>query len=59
MGKNLEINNKIQNYIQDLSKTLHPVQNEIISYNETLGDIKKNADCCFAMSFLRINYKNF
>jgi caffeoyl-CoA O-methyltransferase len=41
MGKDLDINNKIQNYIQDLSKTLHPVQSEIISYNETLGDIKR------------------
>ena len=41
MGKDLEINNKIQNYIQDLSKELHPVQREIISYNESLGDIKR------------------
>ena len=41
MGKDLDINIKIQNYIQDLSKELHPVQSEIISYNETLGDIKR------------------
>ena len=41
MGKDLNNNNKIQNYIQDLSKKLHPVQSEIISYNESLGDIKK------------------
>ena len=41
MGKDLDINNKIQNYIQDLSKPLHPIQSEIISYNENLGDIKK------------------
>ena len=41
MGKDLDINNKIQNYIQDLSKMLHPVQSEIISYNESLGDIKR------------------
>ena len=41
MGKDLDINNKIQNYILDLSKKLHPVQSEIISYNEGLGDIKK------------------
>ena len=40
MGKDLDIN-KIQNYIQDLSKPLHPIQSEIISYNENLGDIKK------------------
>ena len=41
MGKDIDINIKIQNYIQDLSKELHPVQSEIISYNETLGDIKR------------------
>jgi len=41
MGKDLDINSKIQNYIQDLSKKLHPVQSEIISYNESLGDIKR------------------
>ena len=41
MGKDLEINNKIQNYIQDLSKGLHHVQREIISYNESLGDVKR------------------
>ena len=41
MGKDIDINNKIQNYILDLSKKLHPVQSEIISYNESLGDIKR------------------
>jgi len=41
MGKDLDINLKIQNYIKDLSKKLHPVQSEIISYNESLGDIKR------------------
>ena len=41
MGKDLDINIKIQNYIQDLSKELHPIQKEIISYNESLGDIKR------------------
>jgi len=41
MGKDLNINIKIQNYIQDLSKELHPIQREIISYNKSLGDIKR------------------
>ena len=41
MGKDLDINNKIQKYIEDLSKKLHPVQSEIIAYNESLGDIKR------------------
>ena len=41
MGKDLEISDKVKNYIEDLSKELHPVQKEIIAYNETLGEIKK------------------
>ena len=41
MGKDLEISDKIKSYIENLSKELHPVQKDIISYNETLGEIKK------------------
>jgi predicted O-methyltransferase YrrM len=41
MGSDFEINDKIKNYIEVHSKKLHPVQKEIIAYNETLGDIKK------------------
>ena len=41
MGKDLEISDKVTNYIENLSKELHPVQKEIIAYNETLGEIKK------------------
>jgi len=41
MGKDLEISDKVKNYIKNLSKELHPVQKEIIAYNETLGEIKK------------------
>jgi caffeoyl-CoA O-methyltransferase len=41
MGKDFELSDKIKNYIQDLSKELHPVQKEIIVYNESLGEIKK------------------
>ena len=41
MGKDLDINNKIQSYIKNLSQPLHPIQKEIIDYNETLGDVKK------------------
>ena len=32
MGKDLDINSKIKNYIQNLSQPLHPIQKEIISY---------------------------
>ena len=41
MGKDFEISDKIKNYIQNLSKELHPVQKEIIAYNESLGETKK------------------
>jgi hypothetical protein len=41
MGANLEITKKLQNYIDDFGLKLHPVQQEIIDYNNTLGDIKR------------------
>ena len=41
MGANLNINEKLQNYINDFGLNLHPVQQEIINYNKTLGDIKR------------------
>ena len=41
MGANLDITEKLQNYINDFGLILHPVQREIIDYNKTLGDIKR------------------
>ena len=41
MGRDFIISDKIKNYIENLSKELHPVQKEIIKYNNTLGEIKK------------------
>jgi caffeoyl-CoA O-methyltransferase len=41
MGIDLKINDKLKSYINNLSKKIHPVQKEIINYNETLGEIKK------------------
>ena len=41
MGRNLVITDKLQTYIDNFSQSLHPVQKEIISYNNTLGDIKR------------------
>ena len=41
MGKNLEINSELEKYIEDLSYNLHPIQQEIIKYNNRLGDIKR------------------
>ena len=41
MGSNLQLNSQIENYINNNSLDLHPVQKEIIKYNEKLGEIKK------------------
>ncbi len=41
MGSNLKLNDQIEQYINSHSIKLHPVQYEIIKYNETLGEIKK------------------
>ena len=41
MGKNLEITDKLENYIEKFSYQLTPVQKEIIKYNDSLGDIKR------------------
>ena len=41
MGKNLEINFEIEKYIEKLSYDLHPIQKEVIKYNDSLGDIKR------------------
>ena len=41
MGSDLKISTEIQEYILNNGLDLHPVQKEIISYNESLGDIKR------------------
>ena len=41
MGSNLQLNSQIEEYINNHSLSLHPVQKKIIEYNEKLGDIKK------------------
>ena len=41
MGANLDITEKLENYINDFGLKLSPVQQEIINYNKTLGDIKR------------------
>ena len=40
MGKNLVITPLLEKYIENFSQSLHPIQKEIISYNESLGEIK-------------------
>ena len=41
MGKALEITEKLQKYIDNFSLKLNPIQQEIIDYNSTLGDVKR------------------
>ena len=41
MGANLQITEKLENYIKDFSFKLNPIQQEIIDYNKTLGEIKR------------------
>jgi predicted O-methyltransferase YrrM len=63
MGENLEITEKLQNYINDFGLTLNPVQQEIINYNNALGDIKRMqvdpSQCHFLHLIIKIsNIKN-
>jgi len=63
MGSNLQLNNQIENYINNNSLDLHPVQKEIIKYNEKLGEIKKMqisvSQCHFLHFIIKItNPKN-
>ena len=57
MGKNLEITKKLEAYIENLSKTLHPIQKEIILYNESLGDIKRMQISISQCQFLELIIK--
>ncbi len=41
MGSNLSVDKEIEEYINNNSLKLNPIQKEIISYNESLGDIKR------------------
>ncbi|KRP04576.1 MAG: SAM-dependent methyltransferase [Pelagibacteraceae bacterium BACL20 MAG-120920-bin64] len=63
MGKNLEITESLQKYINNFSLKLDPVQQEIIDYNNTLGDVKKMqvapSQCHFLHLIIKIsNIKN-
>ena len=63
MGKNLEITEKLENYINNFSLKLNPIQQEIIDYNNTLGDVKRmqvaTSQCHFLHLIIKIsNIKN-
>jgi predicted O-methyltransferase YrrM len=57
MGKDFELSDKIISYIENLSKELHPVQKEIISYNKSLGEIKKMQITVVQCHFLELVVK--
>ena len=63
MGANLEITEKLENYIKDFSFKLNPIQQEIIDYNKTLGEIKRMqidpTQCHFLHLIIKVtNIKN-
>ena len=63
MGKNLEITEKLQKYINDFGLKLNSIQQEIIDYNNTLGDVKRmqvaQSQCHFLHLIIKIsNIKN-
>ena len=57
MGSNISISKEIEKYIDKHSLKLHPVQNEIIAYNEKLGDIKRNQISISQCHFLHLIIK--
>ena len=57
MGSNLAINEEIEKYINNHSLILNPVQKEIISYNESLGDIKRMQIAVSQCHFLHLIIK--
>ena len=63
MGSNISINKEIEKYINNHSLELNETQKEVISYNEKLGDIKRNqiavTQCHFLHLIIKIsNIKN-
>ena len=63
MGANLDITEKLQNYINDFGLELNPIQQEIINYNKTLGKIKRMqvdpTQCHFLHLMIKVsNIKN-
>ena len=63
MGYNLQITENIEKYIEEYSQSLHPVQKEIILYNESLGEVKKMqisvSQCYFLELIIKIsNFKS-
>ncbi|WP_415272488.1 class I SAM-dependent methyltransferase [Candidatus Pelagibacter sp. Uisw_121] len=57
MGKNLEITEKLEKYINNYSLKLNPIQQEIIDYNNILGDVKRMQVATSQCHFLHLIIK--
>ena len=57
MGKQLEITEKLEKYINNFSLKLNPIQQEIIDYNNTLGDVKRMQVATSQCHFLHLIIK--
>ena len=57
MSSNLPINKQIEKYIDEHSLKLHPVQDEIIKHNDTLGKKKEITNFNQPMSFFIFSNK--
>jgi caffeoyl-CoA O-methyltransferase len=57
MGKELEITEKLEKYINNFSLKLNPIQQEIIEYNNTLGDVKRMQVATSQCHFLHLIIK--
>ena len=57
MVKTLKISEKLQKYIDNFSLKLHPIQQEIIDYNDTLGDVKRMQVATSQCHFLHLIIK--
>ena len=57
MGRNLEITEKLQKYIDYFSFKLNPIQQEIINHNNTLGDLKRMQVATSQCHFLHLIIK--
>ena len=58
MGSNLTVNKEIEEYINNNSTKLHPVQKEIIKHNDGLGDIKRMQISISQCHFLHLLIKS-
>ena len=57
MGKNLEITEKLEKYINNFSLNLNPIQQEIINYNNKLGNVKRMQVAISQCHFLHLIIK--